>query len=100
MTLQLTSTQRRFLKQQAHHLKPVVQMGKDGLGGGFLQEVDNQLAIHELIKIRVLNNCLSGDDEIHGGLAQIDATFVQRVGNVWTVFKKKPKESRFRLPRD
>jgi RNA-binding protein len=39
----LTPKQRQFLKAQAHHLKPVVHVGKLGVSPTFLAELDFML---------------------------------------------------------
>jgi RNA-binding protein len=49
--------QRKYLKAQAHALKPVVMIGSQGLSEAVIKEAERALAAHELIKIRVL-----GDD--------------------------------------
>ena len=45
--------QRRYLKGLAHPLKPVVMIGNSGLTENVLAEIENALAYHELIKVRV-----------------------------------------------
>lgn len=45
--------QRRHLKGLAHKLKPVVQIGNNGLTDNVVAEIDNALSHHELIKVRV-----------------------------------------------
>ena len=45
--------QRRYLKGLAHPLKPVVMVGNAGLSEAVLAEIENALAYHELIKVRV-----------------------------------------------
>lgn len=45
--------QKRYLKGLAHRLKPVVMVGGNGLTENVLAEIDNALAHHELIKVRV-----------------------------------------------
>ncbi len=49
---ELSSTQRKFLRGQAHALQPVVWVGKEGVTGPVLVEVDRALEDHELIKIK------------------------------------------------
>jgi RNA-binding protein len=55
--IELTPIQRKVHKAHAHHLKPVVTIGQDGLTPGVRLEIDHALKAHGLIKIRVL-----GDD--------------------------------------
>lgn len=51
----LKGFQRKYLRSQAHHLDPVVMIGKGGLGGGVIQKIDKSLDDHELIKVRFLD---------------------------------------------
>jgi RNA-binding protein len=48
----LRGADRRYLRSQAHHLQPVVQIGKQGLTERVLATIDENLSAHELIKIR------------------------------------------------
>lgn len=96
---ELTSAQRRYLKQQAHHLKPLLQMGKDGATPAFGKALDEQLAAHELVKFKILNNCLASSDEIKSIITSLDAALIQKVGHIYTVFKQRPEDSWFTLPK-
>lgn len=49
----VTDKQKRYLKGLAHSLKPVVMLGDKGLTENVLNEIDNALERHELIKVRV-----------------------------------------------
>lgn len=91
---ELTTEQRKFLKAQAHGLKPVVMIGAQGLTAAVILEAGRALAAHELIKVRVL-----GDDrdarESH--LAELctalGAAPVQHIGKLLLLYKPadKPK---------
>ena len=48
----LTSKQRKYLRSQAHHLKPVVLIGKLALNDSVLKSINQSLEHHELIKIK------------------------------------------------
>ena len=97
--MSLTSSQKKFLRQRAHHLKPVVIVGQHGLGENILAEVDNALAHHELIKVRV--NAADREerqqliDEIS---QQSQAEQVQLIGHV-AVFYRPAEEPKIQLPR-
>ena len=47
----LKGFQKKHLKGLAHNLKPVVQIGKEGLTEGIIRAVGEGLLQHELIKI-------------------------------------------------
>ncbi len=96
--LELTVEQRKYLKAQAHALKPVVMIGSQGLSDAVIKEAERAIAAHELIKIRVL-----GDDraEREAFLAQLcvslKAAPVQHIGKLLLIYRPalKPK---LRLP--
>lgn len=97
--MSLTSNQKKFLRQRAHHLKPVVIVGQHGLGENILAEVDNALAHHELIKVRV--NAADREERqqlIDQISAQSQAEQVQLIGHV-AVFYRPAEEPKIQLPR-
>ena len=51
----LSSGQRKFLCSKAHHLKPLVLVGKQGLTDTLVESVNVNLEAHELIKVRFTN---------------------------------------------
>jgi len=88
----ITDVQRRWLKKQAHHLKPVVLLGQSGLSEAVLREIQLALDHHELIKVRVN----AGDRDLRD--AQVDeiarrtgADLVQRIGNTASYFRANPQ---------
>ncbi len=48
----LSSSQRSYLRSQAHHLDPVVLIGKHGITDGTIESIDRVLEARELIKIK------------------------------------------------
>ncbi|OFV46741.1 ribosome assembly RNA-binding protein YhbY [Oligella sp. HMSC09E12] len=54
--LELTSKERSALRSAAHSLKPVVQIGDNGLTESVLKEIDRNLTAHSLIKVRVASD--------------------------------------------
>jgi RNA-binding protein len=49
----LTGKQRRHLRGLGHDLKPIVQIGKDGIDDGLVAAVEQALDDHELVKLKV-----------------------------------------------
>lgn len=49
----LSKPQIKFLRAQAHSLKPVIMVGANGLTESLLEELNNTLEHHELIKVKV-----------------------------------------------
>ena len=48
----LSSSNRSYLRSQAHHLEPVVLIGKHGITDGTIESIDKVLDARELIKIK------------------------------------------------
>lgn len=51
----MNSTQKKYLRGLAHHLKPMVMIGKNGLTETVLGGADKALSDHELIKVKFLD---------------------------------------------
>lgn len=51
----MTSKQRKLLKSKAHHLKPVLIIGKSDINSSIYKSIDERLKKHELIKIKFNN---------------------------------------------
>ncbi len=49
----LTGAQRQSLRGQAHSLKPLVQVGHEGVTDAVLDALDEALLAHELVKVRL-----------------------------------------------
>jgi RNA-binding protein len=52
----LSGKQRRHLRALGHELRPIVQIGKDGIDDGVVAAIDQALVDHELVKIKVGEN--------------------------------------------
>jgi len=95
----LTGKQKRFLRAMGVKLNPVVQMGKEGLTPAVVQAAREAIQKRELIKVRVLQNCLEDPTEIITMLAErSDANLVQIIGRNGLLFKRNFKEPKIELP--
>jgi RNA-binding protein len=97
----LTPKQRQFLKAQAHHLKPVMHVGKGGVSPAQARELDVMLDSLELVKIKINQN--SFEDEATAAKALCGA--VEGLEHVWTIghtmlfFRaSRTRETRYLLP--
>jgi RNA-binding protein len=52
---QLSGTQRKYLRGLAHKLRPVIQVGKNGISTELIKAVDEALNTHELIKVKFVD---------------------------------------------
>lgn len=97
----INNKQKKFLRQSAHHLKPVVWAGKNGISKSLITEIEEVLERHELIKIK----CQLGDrEERDAGIEDIckktKAELVQRIGNIVTIYKRNNEKPIIKLPKD
>ncbi|UHD14945.1 ribosome assembly RNA-binding protein YhbY [Thiocapsa bogorovii] len=91
--MSITEKQKRWLKKQSHHLKPVVTLGQHGLTEAVLAEVELALSHHELLKVKVN----AGDrDERDAAIALIgertEAVLVARIGHVASFYRANPEK--------
>jgi len=97
----LSKKQIKFLRAKCHDLKPVILMGQKGLTEEVLNELDNALTHHELVKIK-----LSVDDR--QARAQVIAEIcnrskaeeVQSIGKVLSVYRVNPDKAVIAIPKD
>ena len=95
----LTSTQIRFLRAQAHHLRPLVLIGDGGLSDAVLKEIAATIKAHELIKIKVANDERSEREEMLAKICEtVDAAAIQHIGKTLLVYKP-AAEAKIKLPR-
>jgi RNA-binding protein len=52
---QIKGTHKKYLRGLAHHLKPVVMIGRNGLTPAVLKSVESALDDHELIKVQFID---------------------------------------------
>lgn len=90
--MKLTSKQVAFLKSQAHELKPIFQVGKNGLSDEQIDQINSAIEKRELIKISLLQNSFEEPKEVASEIAEkIDANVIQVIGRVVILFKKSSK---------
>lgn len=89
--MELDPQQRRALKAQAHHLKPVILIGQKGLHEALAEELEIALDHHELLKIKLAGNRESADAIIGKILERTGATLIQRIGGTATIYRKRPE---------
>lgn len=96
----LTGKQRSYLKSMANTMDPIFQVGKNGITENFIKQVEDALEARELVKIKVLNNSLLDATEVANEIAiEIDAEFVQSIGNKFVLYKESINNKKIELPR-
>ena len=98
--MNITKTQQKFLRSKAHHLKPVLWIGQNGLTDSVTAEIETALDHHELIKIKLR----VGDRELRNKtVAEIcqatHSTQVQSIGNIVSIYRRNDKQAVIVLPK-
>ena len=87
-TLELSSKERSQLRAAAHPLKPVVQIGDNGLSESVLKEIDNSLTAHGLIKVKVAGDERQNRLDILQSICDnLSCASVAHVGKILTLFR-------------
>jgi RNA-binding protein len=94
----LKGSQRTYLRGLAHSLKPVIQIGKNGLTPELLQAIREALQAHELIKIKFIEfkeerKSLSKTIETETG-----AELVGLIGHVAIYYQQHPDPEKRKIP--
>lgn len=87
----LTVKQRGYLKGLAHHFKPVVRIGQEGISEGTIGEIRKQLLAHELIKVKWAS--LSKEEgkkkqQAQELAAKVGAHYVHLIGQVVVLYRE------------
>lgn len=86
----LTKSFQKNLVTKAQQLKPVVQIGEQGLTQAVHQEIEAQLLKHELIKIKVNFNNKEIFSQILEALPQVHhAHLVHKIGRVIVLYRER-----------
>ncbi len=97
--MKLSNKQKQYLKGLAHSIKPVVQLGNNGLTEGVVAEIDNALSHHELIKIKVPTD----DREekqlmMEAIIRETNAIKLQVIGHTMVMFRQS-EEKKIAIPK-
>ena len=91
--MNLTNSERQELKAKAHHLKPTIQIGKNGLTREQIQTIKTHLEHHELIKIK-FNDYKSQKEELSKKITEeTDSEQIDLIGYTLVLYKKKTNKT-------
>lgn len=95
----LTNKQKQFLRSKAHHIKPIFQVGKDGVNENMITQIGEALEKRELIKVSILQNCSEDKnvvaEQISGGT---ESEVVQVIGSTIILYKESTDHKEIKLP--
>jgi RNA-binding protein len=97
---ELTSKQRAFLRSLAHPLKPILQIGKEGVTDEVASSAVEAFQNRELLKVKVLESAPLSAREAASELSErVDgAHVVQVIGRTVALYRRHPENPEIRLP--
>ncbi len=97
---ELTSRQRAHLRSLAHHLKPILHVGADGITDAVVRSVEEAFNTRELLKLKVHETSPIDVDEAGRRLAErIGGVRVpQTIGRTLVLYRPFPDDPAIRLP--
>ncbi len=95
----LTGKQKRFLRAMATAHDPIVQVGKNGVTDSILFSLNEALNAREIVKIKVLKNCLEETKTVAQELSEkTESYLVQVVGRNIVFYKANQEKPEIVLP--
>jgi len=97
--MELSGSQRTYLRGLAHALRPVVQVGREGLSEGVMAAFEAALQAHELVKVQFLTERDRGTKrQLADAMASgAGAVCVGRIGHTAIFFRRHPDPQRRRV---
>ncbi len=90
-----TSKQRAHLKSLASTLKPIAQVGKEGLSDHLLNGISDALEAHELIKVNLLPAAGEDKDNLAANIADLLGAEVVAVIGRKAIFYRHSRRENF-----
>lgn len=95
----LTGKQRRYLRSLAHNLKPVFQIGKEGVNDNLIAQINDYLEIHELLKVSILQNSSEDKNEAAEKLTEgTNSHVAQVIGKTIVLYRESKENKEIKLP--
>ncbi|NUQ19820.1 MAG: ribosome assembly RNA-binding protein YhbY [Gemmatimonadaceae bacterium] len=91
----ITGKERAALRGEAHHLDPLVHVGKEGITDALLGSLDDALRTRELVKVQLTKGADVDPKDAARQLADaMDADVVQVIGRTTTLYRHNPELER------
>ncbi len=97
--LEITGAQRRRLRGLGHHLKPLLQIGRNGVTDAVVLATSELLEQHELIKVSTLPDGPLNRKEAPRALAEKTGSHLaQIIGRVAILYRQRAEDPEIELP--
>ena len=95
----LKGKQRAYLRSIANTLKPITQIGKDGVTESFLDQLDAMLTSREIVKVTILETAgLDAKETANAICNALRAEFVQAIGFKFTICRRNNEDPKILFP--
>lgn len=95
----MNAKQRAHLRSLAHHLKPIIQVGKEGVTDSAVGAVQDAFNTRELLKVKIQDAAPLTAAEAGGIFAErvAGAVHVQTIGRTVVLYREHPEKPEIRL---
>ena len=95
----LKGKQRAYLRSIANTLKPITQIGKEGVTESFLGQLDAMLDSREIVKVTILETAgLDAKETANAICNALRAEFVQAIGFKFTIYRRNNENPKILFP--
>lgn len=94
----MTSKKRKLLQREAHHLRPTVMVGKNGVTPSVTEALKEHLAHHELVKIKFIDYKDEKQELMDYLCRETEAEQVNILGNIGIAFKRQEDPEKQKYP--
>jgi RNA-binding protein len=95
----LKGKQRAYLRSIANTLKPITQIGKEGVTESFLDQLDAMLDSREIVKVTILETAgLDAKETANAICNALRAEFVQAIGFKFTIYRRNNENPKILFP--
>ena len=85
--------QKKYLRSLAHDSKPIIWIGQHGLTDNVLEELENALSHHELVKIKIRVGDREEREKVTAAICEkTGAELIKKIGNTATVFRRNTEQ--------
>ena len=93
----LKGSQKKYLRSQVHHLKPMVMIGRNGINENVIKSVDYALNDHELIKLK-FGDFKETKKEMSAEIAEAtQSEIVGIIGNIAIFYRQHPEPEKRKI---
>ena len=90
----LSAAEKKHFRGIGHHLKPVIQIGGNGLSEALLAELDRAREEHELIQVKVHAEDRDGRRAVIDALpAAVGCELVNTIGNIALIYRAAKRQN-------